>query len=306
MTYSIVARDKQTGQMGVAVQTCNLAVGTWVPWAAGGVGLVATQALAERSYGTLGLDLMRGGKTAPDSLKALCSIDQMVDYRQVAMLDHKGNIAIHTGANCFPQAGSHVGDNFCTLANMMLRDTVWDAMADAYLHAQGDLAERLLTALYAAQHEGGDMRGQQTAALIVVDAVHNAIPLVDLRVDHDPDPLDKLRDLLRLHRAYMAETNIYTMANQADLKAVRQQLDRIKSDAPDEEYILYLRALHLAATLNEWDEAAAELAALIRRRALWRDYLEREAQVDNFGVPGLGARLLQALEHELSGGRSEQ
>ena len=167
MTYSIVAQDPDTGQLGVAVQTFNLAVGTWVPWAEAGVGAVATQALAERSYGTLGLDLIRGGKTAGHALRALLAVDSKRDFRQVSIIDYQGHIATYTGNRCFPEAGSHVGETFCTQANMMAHDTVWDAMAGAYQSPDGDFGDRLLAALDAAQAEGGDMRGKQTAALLI-------------------------------------------------------------------------------------------------------------------------------------------
>ena len=144
MTYSIVARDPETGHLGVAVQTFNFATGTWVPWAEGGVGAIATQALAERRYGFLGLDLIRDGMTAHEALQALLAADPKRDFRQVSMIDHRGHIATHTGQRCFPHAGSYMGDTFCAQANMMARDTVWGAMASAYETASGDLANHVL------------------------------------------------------------------------------------------------------------------------------------------------------------------
>lgn len=296
MTYSIVARDPQTGHLGVAVQTFNLAVGTWVPWAEAGVAAIATQALAERSYGTLGLDLIRGGKTADEVLTALLSIDPKREFRQVSIIDYQGNIATHTGDRCFPEAGSFVGDCFCTQANMMARNTIWQAMADAFQIADGDLAARLLAALDAAQAEGGDMRGKQTAALLVVDRERTAIPLVDLRVDHAPHPLKELRRLLRLHRAYMAEYNIPDYIEAGDFETARTMLNRIGEWAPDEPYLQYLRALHLAGHLDQWDQALGILQTLIRESPVWEEYLQREATVDNFGCPGLGTRLLNELK----------
>jgi uncharacterized Ntn-hydrolase superfamily protein len=296
VTYSIVARDPQTGHLGAAVQTFNLASGTWVPWAEGGVGAVATQALAERSYGYLGLDLMRAGKSAAEALTALLAVDPKREFRQVSIVDHQGNIATHTGQQCFPEAGSFVGDSFCTQANMMARNTVWGAMADAYLAADGDLGERLLAALDAAQAEGGDVRGKQTAALLVVDGQRTPVPLVDLRVDHDPEPLVELRRLLRLHRAYMAEYALAETVEAGDAETAYRILRQIGEWAPHEPYLHYLRAMHLAGHLDCWDEALAILRALIRASPVWREYLEREARVDNFGCPGLGARLLDALD----------
>ncbi len=296
MTYTIVARDPATGQFGVAVQTCNLAVGAWVPWAEGGVGAVATQARAERTYGTLGLDLMRGGKSAPAALTSLLASDEHAAVRQVAMIDTHGEIAIHTGERCFPMAGSTTGDGFCTLANMMAQDTVWDAMAQAYAAAEGDFASRLMAALHAAQAEGGDMRGKQTAALLIVDSQRSAIPLINLRVDYDPDPLTKLDAMLHRNRAFMAEYTVSDLVAAGKPDEARAALDLMKQHAPDEGYLMYLRALHLAAELDDWDTAIPELRALFERDPVWRDYLAREATVDNFGIPGLGKRLLEALK----------
>ena len=297
MTYTIIARDPDTGHFGIAVQTFNLAVGTWVPWAAGGVGAVATQALAERSYGHLGLDLMRGGHSATEALTALLTVDSLADARQVGMIDMNGDIAVHTGSRCMPEAGTRVEDGFATLANMMLRDTVWDAMAAAYSSAEGDFPARLMAALHAAQAEGGDMRGKQTAAMLIVDSVHNPIPILDLRVDHDEDPLRKLEALLRLHRGYMAE---YELADQSRQDALRH-IDLIESEAPDEEYLRYLIAMHKAARFDQTDEAITELRDLIAQNDMWLEYLRREARVDNFGIPGLGSKLLTLLKENPDG-----
>jgi uncharacterized Ntn-hydrolase superfamily protein len=298
MTYTIIARDETTGQFGVAVQTYNLAVGAWVPWAAGGIGAVATQASTDRAYGPLGLDLMRGGKTADEALTALRAADPLADVRQVAMLDRHGNIAVHTGGRCFPHAGSYVGATYGTLANMMARDTVWSAMAAAYERADGDFAARLVAALQAGQAEGGDMRGKQTAALLIVDADLNPVPLVDLRVDHNPEPVQKLAELVTLNRAYTMEYTISAHVQAGEIERAREKLDFIRDEAPGEHYLQYLRALHLAGELDEWDEAVRSLRALFAEAPVWREYLEREAAVNNFGVPGLGARLIAALDED--------
>ena len=303
MTYTIIAKDPNTGHFGVAVQTFNLAVGTWVPWAEGGVGAVATQALALRSYGTLGLDLMRGGKSASDALQALLTVDELADARQVGMIDCDGDIAVHTGGRCMPQAGTCVGDNFATLANMMGRNTVWDAMAEAYARAEGDFPARLMAALRAAQNEGGDMRGKQTAAMLIVDAVHNPIPVLSLRVDHDPNPLNKLEDLLRLHRGYMAEYRLAAAAEES-MEAALACIETIAEHAPNEEYLRYLVAMHRAARFDEIDAAVTALRDLIAQNDMWLEYLRREAQVDNFGFPGLGARIIKHLEATPDGGNN--
>lgn len=283
MTYSIIAQDPETGHFGAAVQTCNLAVGTWVPWAAGGVGVVATQATAVRRYGTSGLDLMRVGYSAEQTLNALLTTDLEPESRQVSMIDRKGNIATHTGDCCLPEAGSYVGDGFCTQANMMAQDTVWGAMAAAYETAEGDLAERLLAALDAAQAEGGDIRGRQTAALLVVGDQPSSIPLIDLRVDHDPDPLGQLRRLLRLHRAYTLQSQIEDYKANGNLEPVRALIDQIGELAADEPYLQCLRALYLERDLGLREEAIAILRPLIEERPQWRDYLEREWKASQNG-----------------------
>lgn len=205
-TYSIVARDAATGQLGVAVQSHWFSVGGLVPWAEAGVGAVATQSFVEASYGPLGLELMRAGKTAPEALKALLAVDGNAAVRQVAMIDARGNRAAHTGALCIQAAGHVEGDSFTAQANLMEKNTVWDAMARAYTASQGDLTERLLAALEAAQAEGGDIRGRQSAAILVVAGESSGRPwadrLVDLRVEDSDDPLGELRRLVHLNRAY--------------------------------------------------------------------------------------------------------
>lgn len=297
MTYSIIARDPETGQMGVAVQTCNLAVGTWVPWAAGGVGAVATQADADRRYGTAGLELMRGGYTAGEALEALLATDRQREQRQVSMLDQEGNVATHTGTCCIPMAGSSRGASFCTQANMMARDTVWGAMAAAYEAGAGTLAERLLAALEAAQAEGGDLRGQQTAALLVVAGRPSPLPVVDLRIDHHPQPVAELRRLLRLHQAYTLEYRIVDLIEEGNRDPVYDLIRQIGELAPDEPYLRCLRALHLERDLGMRAEALAILQPLIEEQPQWRIYLERELmRARNDGCPDLDPQLLRELD----------
>ncbi|MCZ6727425.1 MAG: DUF1028 domain-containing protein [Acidobacteria bacterium] len=205
-TYSIVARDAATGDLGVAVQSHWFSVGSVVSWAEAGVGAVATQSFVEVSYGPLGLELMRAGKSADEALRGLLAMDPHADVRQVAMVDREGNVAVHTGANCIAAAGHRRGEGYAVQANMMERDTVWNAMATAYESASGDLAERLIVALEAAQGEGGDIRGQQSAAILIVPGTSSGAPwrerTVDLRVEDHAHPVAELRRLLGVHRAY--------------------------------------------------------------------------------------------------------
>ncbi|HVR98538.1 MAG TPA: DUF1028 domain-containing protein [Thermoanaerobaculia bacterium] len=205
-TYSIVARDPETGDFGVAVQSHWFQVGPSVPWAEAGVGAVATQSFVRVDYGPLGLKLMKEGKSAQEALDQLLAADPQKDVRQVAMVDAQGRAAAWTGPKCIQAAGHQTGKAFSVQANLMDKPTVWPVMARAFEAAQGDLADRMLAALEAAEKEGGDIRGRQSAALIVVRAKSTGEPWrdrkVDLRVDDNPQPLSELRRLLQLHRAY--------------------------------------------------------------------------------------------------------
>jgi uncharacterized Ntn-hydrolase superfamily protein len=205
-TFSIVARDSATGDLGVAVQSHWFSVGSIVTWAEAGVGAVATQSFVDPAYGPLGLDLMRSGKTATQALTGLLASDPGKDVRQVAMIDAQGNVAAHTGSNCVQAAGHIVGKGFSVQANLMLNNTIWPAMAAAYQHATGDLADRMLAALDAAQEAGGDIRGRQSAAILIVSGRSTGRPwidrIMDLRVEDSPEPLKELRRLVRVHRAY--------------------------------------------------------------------------------------------------------
>ena len=169
-TFSIVARDPQTGDLGVAVQSHWFSVGTLVPWAEAGVGAVATQSFVDPVYGRIGLEMMRAGKGAPEALKGLLAGDEGRDVRQVAMIDARGRVDAWTGKGNIQAAGHIVGKGFSVQANLMLNDQVWPAMAKAFESARGDLADRMLAALDAAQAAGGDIRGRQSAAMIVVTA----------------------------------------------------------------------------------------------------------------------------------------
>jgi uncharacterized Ntn-hydrolase superfamily protein len=205
-TFSIVARDPATGALGVAVQSHWFSVGSIVAWAEAGVGAVATQSFVDPSYGKNGLELMRAGKSAPDTLKELLEKDEGREVRQVAMIDAQGRVDAWTGKDDIQAAGHIVGTNFSVQANLMLNDKVWPAMARAFESTKGDLADRMLAALDAAQAAGGDIRGRQSAAMIVVTGKPTGMAwkdrTFDLRVDDSPQPLVELRRLVRLQRAY--------------------------------------------------------------------------------------------------------
>lgn len=225
-TYSIVARDADTGELGVAVQSHWFSVGPIVPWAEPGVGAVATQSLVEVSYGPRGLALMREGLSAPEALEQLLAEDPEREVRQVAMIDAQGRVAVHTGSLCIAEAGHEIGDQFSVQANLMLNDQVWGAMAEAYKSVSGDLTDRMMAALDAAQEVGGDVRGQQSAAILVVKGTRSETPwtekVMDLRVEDHPLPLAELRRLVRLNRAY-------EMANKGDDHVALQEFEEAKA-----------------------------------------------------------------------------
>ncbi len=205
-TYSIVARDEATGQMGVAVQSHWFSVGSIVTWAEAGVGAIATQSFVDPAYGPRGLELMKSGLSAEQALDALLLVDEGRDVRQVAFVDTSGRVAAHTGAKCIEAASHHVGDGYSVEANMMLNDKVVPAMAKAYESTEGDLAERLMAALEAAQSVGGDIRGKQSAAMLIVKSESTgrswADRVLELRIEDHPTPIAEMRRLLGVHRAY--------------------------------------------------------------------------------------------------------
>ena len=257
-TYSIVARDPETGQIGVAVQSHWFSVGSSVPWAEAGVGAVATQSFIDPSYGKLGLDLMRAGKSAPESLRSLLAGDEGRDVRQVAMIDSLGRVAAHTGAKDIPEAGHIVGKDYSVQANLMLNDQVWGAMARAFENTRGDLAERMRAALEAAQATGGDIRGQQSAALIVVSGKPTGRPwadkIFDLRVDDSPEPLKELRRLLLVHRAYNHMNAGDLAVEKGDNEGALREYSAAARLVPDNAEMVYWHAVALV-NMNRVDES---------------------------------------------------
>jgi uncharacterized Ntn-hydrolase superfamily protein len=249
-TYSIVARDSATGELGAAVQSHWFSVGSNVVWAEAGVGAVATQSFIEPSYGPLGLDLMRAGKTARQALDALIAGDEHPEVRQVAMVDAAGNVAAWTGAGAIIEAGHVEGRGFSAQANLMGSDRVWPAMADAFRTAEGDLAARMLAALEAAQREGGDIRGRQSAAIVVVRGTSTGRPwadrTVDLRVEDHPDPLVELRRLLALERAYDLMNDGDARMTEGDVEGAVAAYGAAEELAPEVVEMVYWHAATLA------------------------------------------------------------
>jgi uncharacterized Ntn-hydrolase superfamily protein len=250
-TYSIVARDPATGEIGVAVQSHWFSVGSNVAWAEAGVGAVATQSFIDPSYGKLGLDLMRAGRSAPDALKGLVAADEGRDVRQVAMIDAQGRVSAHTGKSCIQAAGHTVGKDFSVQANLMLNERVWPAMAQAFENTKGDLAERMMAALEAAESVGGDIRGRQSAAMIVVSGKSTgrawADRIVDLRVDDAAEPLKELRRLLNLQRAYNHMNAGDLAVEQKDNERALREYSAAARLVPDNAEMVYWHAVALVS-----------------------------------------------------------
>ncbi len=280
-TYSIVARDAATGQLGVAVQSHWFSVGAIVPWAEAGVGAVATQSFVEPAYGPLGLELMRLGRTAEQALDALVSTDPGAAVRQVAFVDAEGRVAVHTGSRAIQAAGHRTGDGYSVQANLMENASVWDAMAEAYEASEGDLAERLLAALEAAQAAGGDIRGQQSAALVVVRAESTGKPWLDrpfdLRVEDHPAPVAELRRLVGLQRAYQQLNEGDEHVTEGDIEAAMASYGAAMRIAPDEatngESAFWVGVT--LASVGRVDEALPYLARAYAQDPRWASLVPR-------------------------------
>jgi uncharacterized Ntn-hydrolase superfamily protein len=301
MTYSIVARDAETGDLGVAVQSDWFSVGATVPWAEAGVGAVATQSFAETSYGPLGLELLRAGRAPDQVLRALTSVDDAAPRRQVGIVDASGRAAVHTGAGCVAEAGHLVGDGFACQANMMERDSVWPAMAEAFTGSSGPFAERLLTALDAAEAEGGDVRGRQSAAMLIVAAAPSGRPWadrkVDLRVENHPDPLGELRRLVAYQEAYRLNGQAETAFMAGDVAGAEAAHARSMALAPDDAQLAFWSGLSMAG-LGRFDEAKSLIGRAVAANPRYAVFLRRLPQA---GVFPADDRLLDVLLGEESG-----
>lgn len=277
-TYSIVARDAATGELGVAVQSHWFSVGSVVPWAEAGVGAVATQSFVEPSYGPLGLALMRAGKSAPEALAALLAADANREVRQVAMIDAHGRVAAHTGARCVQAAGHATGDGFSVEANLMDNPRVWPAMRGAFEATKGDLAERMLAALEAAEAAGGDIRGRQSAALLVVRGSATGKPWSDrrfeLRIEDHPAPLVELRRLLVLARAYEHMNRGDDLSTDAKWDEASREYAEAAKLAPGIVELQFWHAATLAAA-GKIEEACPLFADVFRREPKWRELVPR-------------------------------
>jgi uncharacterized Ntn-hydrolase superfamily protein len=277
-TYSIVAYDAATGQLGVAVQSHWFSVGSGVLWAEPGIGAVATQSFTDPSYGPLGLGLMRAGKSAGQALAALLAADEHADVRQVGMVDANGSVANHTGGNSIAEYCDVEGEGYTVQANLMWKPTVCDAMVRTFESAEGDLAERLLSALEAAQAEGGDIRGRQSAALLVVSA-DRSLPawggrLFDLRVEDDDEPLAELRRLLLTARAYNLMNEGDGHMADGDVARASDAYSAASELAPDNHETVFWHAVTLASA-GRVDEALPLFEKAFGMWPRWRELVPR-------------------------------
>lgn len=299
-TFSIVARDPNTGELGVAVQSHWFSVGPIVPWAEAGVGAVATQSFVDPSYGKLGLELMRAGKSAPDALKSLLAGDEGREVRQVAMIDTQGRVEAWTGKNDIQAAGHMVGKNFSVQANLMLNDKVWPAMAQAFENTKGDLADRMLAALDAAQAVGGDIRGRQSAALIVVTGKPTGQAwkdrLFDVRVDDSPEPLKELRRLVTLQRAYNHMNAGDLAVEKKDNEGALREYGAAEKLVPDNAEMIYWHAVALV-NMGRVDESLPLFRKVFAMDKNWATLTPR---LPKSGLlpddPKLIARILATME----------
>jgi uncharacterized Ntn-hydrolase superfamily protein len=253
-TYSIVARDAATGDFGVAVQSHWFSVGSNVTWAEAGVGAIATQSFTDPGYGPRGLELMKSGLSAEQALEALVLVDEGRDVRQVAFVDVQGRVAAHTGASCIEAAGHHVGEGYSVQANMMLNDKVVPAMSSAFESTGGDLADRMMAALEAAQAAGGDIRGKQSAAMLIVKGESTgrswADRVLELRIEDHPTPIAELRRLLKVHRAYEHMNAGDIAVEHENLELAMAEYGKAAELLPDNVEVQYWAAVTLATNGN--------------------------------------------------------
>lgn len=300
-TYSIVARDTVTGELGVAVQSHWFSVGSSVTWAESGVGAVATQSFIDPSYGAVGLELMRTGRSAGETLAGLLAADPTPEVRQVGVVDARGRTAAHTGRLAIAHACDRQGASYTVQANLMHHDTVCDAMVRAYERGGGDLAERLMRALEAAEAEGGDIRGRQSAALLVVAAEPSGRPwadrLFDLRVEDHPAPLEELRRLLGVARAYRHMNEGDERVTEGDIDGAVEEYRKAEQLLPGESEPVFWHAVTLASA-GRVEESLPLFARAYEMRAEWRELVPR---LDEAGLLPSDPELIARIEG--AGGR---
>jgi uncharacterized Ntn-hydrolase superfamily protein len=270
-----VARDPASGDLGVAVQSHWFSVGSVVTWGRPGVGTVATQSVAEPAYGPRTLERLAANVPVADALQAQIDADPLGELRQVAAVDTTGAVAVHTGADCIPHAGHVAGEQFSCQANMMARPGVPEAMAAAYEAADGDLAARMLAALEGAERAGGDVRGRQSAALLVVRGERgDAVPALELRVEDHAEPIAELARLLQLQRAYTLAGEADELLGKGDMDAAGELYRRAAELAPDSDELRFWSGIALVH-LGDVDSGVAAVRSAAAVHEGWLDLLER-------------------------------
>ena len=282
-TYSIVARDEKSGQLGVGVQSHYFNVSI-VTWGESGVGVVATQSFVNKSFGIRGLELLKEGLSPEEALNKLISEDEGRDVRQVSILDAKGRVATHTGVKCIKHAGHKIGANFSVQANMMLSEKVWPLMAEAFETSEGlPLPERIINSLEAAETVGGDIRGKQSANILIFSGEPNnekwEEPLMDLRVDDNKEPLKEIRRLLTLYRAYEQGDKGDQAMEKGDINEALECYKKGMEMVPDNLELKYWTAVSLANS-KEIDESLVLFKDVFKKYDNWRTLTERLPEVN--------------------------
>ncbi len=303
-TYSIIARDPETGELGGAVQTHQIGVGRVIPFALPGVGIVASQSLSNVSYNPMALTMLKEGVHPQAIIRALTASDDNANRRQVAVLNHKGEAAAFTGDGCIPEFGHYIGDGYSIQANMMTRTTVIDAMRETFEQATGNLAQRMIAALRAAQAEDGDIRGMQSAALKVVPASRQAKEWAteyDIRVDENENPVEELARLVNIRHAQQVDGEGYRLLREGKVDEALAKWQEARQMAPEQEEVGFWQAVNLAD--ERPDEDSIRTAAAIfneslgthERRAEWLDLVGRLQICGLIERQGAAEELLEAI-----------
>lgn len=277
-TYSIVARDPETGEMGVAVQSHWFSVGSIVAWGEAGIGVVATQSFVNPSFGPRGLELMKSGMTAEEALDLLIASDESREFRQLAILDAKGNVKAFTGNKCIEGAGHLIGNNYSVQANLMLNDLVPKAMAEAFEKTKGPLAERMVAAMEAAQNVGGDIRGQQSASILVVRGKSTGNlwedRLIDLRVEDHLQPVDEIKRLLKVYRAYEHMNNGDYAVEKNEMELAMKEYSAAMNMFPENLEMKYWTAIALV-NVGQLEKALPMFKDIFSKNENWKTLTPR-------------------------------
>lgn len=272
-TYSIIAIDPETGDMGVAVQSHWFSVGSLVIWGEAGVGVVATQSFINVSFGTRGLEMLKKGFNPQQAIDSLIASDPGKDVRQLAILDKNGDVAVYTGKNCIQFAGHIKGKGYFVQANLMASDKVWPAMSKAFENTKAPIAERLMAALKVAENEGGDIRGKQAAAMLVVRAKPTGNiwedRLVDLRIADHENPIKELERLLKVHRAYEHMNNGDLAMEHGNSELANKEYTAANKLMPESEEMKFWQAVTLA-NKNKMEEALKLFKVIFKKNQNWK------------------------------------